>query len=313
MNNDKRRNEHEFNYTELLQMTEHAKKYDLTDDKKIFLKNISPYEQKLVLLESKNPYEVLKYLEELDLPNTKLILNELTTDEILRILELFTSEHKEEFYNNYSDLNLVNKFISNDKNAYQHVEDLDLDRKIEILNSSNSNTVEAASVVYDSISDNEKSEVIKNITTTEGSIALDSVSSYNEDITNENSELQQTSNESVQVELNNEEQNLIENDVTIQQADEQKQSSEENKEQEQLILEDNKEELLNQDNSQDISGFISKGTEKSDENLIPLELDESNNNLEMFQAEKTKAEQVFIASIINHLENENVNTNEKTL
>lgn len=313
MNKDTRIKENEFNYAELLQMNEHAKKYDTAEDKKYFLKNISPYEQKLVLLESKNPYEVLKYLEELDLPNTKLILNELNIEEILNISELFTSEDKQNFYNNYSELELVNQFIVNDKNAEQYIAGLNTERKIELLNSSDSKTIEASSKVYESISDEEKSDVIQNITTADGSVALNNVGSYNEDISNENISVEQTSNENTSVEQisnenvevnmnNNLEQNLnvIEDDI-VQQVNEQ----------EQLLQEDNDQKSLNKDNFKGINEEASKENILNNVKLMPSELDESNHNLELFQIEKMKNEQEFIASIVNSLEKDNLNVNTK--
>ena len=60
MNKDRIRNdEKEIDYSVIQQIREHAKKYDSTPDKKNFLRNVCAYEQKVILLESKNPYDVM--------------------------------------------------------------------------------------------------------------------------------------------------------------------------------------------------------------------------------------------------------------
>lgn len=191
---DKRRKETEFSYEELVQMMNHVKQYDITDDKKSFLKNISTYEQKLVLLESKKPYEVLKYLEELDLPNTKLVLNELKSEEIRKILDLFSSEDKKAFYDTYQELGLVNMFIANDKNAYNHIENLDLDRKIELINSSNQETINSTSKIYETVSVEDKKVMIDNITTLDGKTNLENVSAYEEYLNNQETKVEELEN-----------------------------------------------------------------------------------------------------------------------
>ena len=97
-------------YMVLKQLELHAKKYDSAPNKKEFLKNVCAYEQKIILLNSKNPYEVLNYMQELDLKSSKLVLEELSYEEIKRLLELFTSEHKKMFYNSFSSLELVKAY-----------------------------------------------------------------------------------------------------------------------------------------------------------------------------------------------------------
>ena len=70
-------NENELSYEEINKIKQHAKQYDSVADKKEFLRSAGAYEQKIILLESKRPYEVLNYLSELGLQTSKLILNSL--------------------------------------------------------------------------------------------------------------------------------------------------------------------------------------------------------------------------------------------
>lgn len=175
-------NEKEINYNILKQIQEHAKKYESVDDKKNFLKNVCAYEQKLILLESQNPCEVLMYLDELDSKCSRLVLNELTYIEILEILELFSTEDKQLFYKTFSDLDLVNQFIKIDKNASNIIKDLSFERKIEIMDSSTPKTAEASSKVYESMTTYEKQAATELIIEQEAVNALNMTTTYEEDI-----------------------------------------------------------------------------------------------------------------------------------
>ena len=73
---------------------EHANLYDSAYDKKEFLKNVSVHEQKIILMNSSKPYEVLNYLDELDLKSSRLLLEELNYDEIKHIISLFSAEDR---------------------------------------------------------------------------------------------------------------------------------------------------------------------------------------------------------------------------
>ncbi len=203
----------------IYQMKEHAKLYDSTPDKKTFLKNISAYEQKVVLLNSVRPYEVLQFLSELELETSKLILNSLNYDDISRILMLFTQEDKEMFYKTFSDLDLVNQFIVHDKKADEYVSDLSTERKVDLLQASNKETIEATSKVYESIPQSERVEVMDKITSAEASVVLDQV-----EITEENVKLE----ENEQNEILNKEEKTEEN-------------KEQSEEQQERIKEDKKE------------------------------------------------------------------------
>lgn len=173
----------ELDYSVIKQIREHAKKYDLSSDKKNFLKYVSAYEQKVILLQSKNPYEVITYLQELDLKSSRLVLDELSFDEISKILELFTSEHKESFYNNFPELSLVNEFIVCDKNSSEYIKELPLDRKVELIDSSNTSTILATSKVYDSMTLEEKTIAVKSMESVNAIDALNKISEYKEDQT----------------------------------------------------------------------------------------------------------------------------------
>lgn len=140
------------------QLELHANRYDSAPDKKDFLKNVCAYEQKIILLNSKNPYEVLNYMQELDLESSRLVLDELNYEEIKNLLELFTSEHKKMFYNSFSSLELVNSFITCDKKSYEYVKNLSFNRKIDLLKNSKKETIQATTELYDSMSTVEKKE-----------------------------------------------------------------------------------------------------------------------------------------------------------
>lgn len=177
MNNTNAANIRNYGYEELQSMREHAKKYDSENDKKTFLKQVSPIEQKMILLSSKRPYDVLVYLDELNLKSTKVMLEQLRDEEIMNLLLLFSPEDKKRFYSTFSQPFVVNRFIEFDKKAFTHISDLDLDRKVELLDSSNMTTIDATKKVYESISSNEeKLEISNNLTTASGAVAFDVVS-----------------------------------------------------------------------------------------------------------------------------------------
>ncbi len=171
----------EINYALIRKIEEHARKYNDATDKKDFLRNVCAYEQKVILMNSTNPYEVLNYLDELDIESSRLILDELAYDEISKIISLFTSEDKEKFYSNFSNLELVNQFIMQDKNSLEYVSDLSIPRKVELIDSSNSETVLASSILYESIPENERQQVSDSLTNADAVSALSKTSAYKED------------------------------------------------------------------------------------------------------------------------------------
>ena len=175
MDNKIKNSEKSVDYSVLKQINEHALKYDSSPDKKEFLKNICAYEQKLILHNSKRPYDVLSYLNELDLESSRLVLSELNTFEIKKIIDLFTSEDKKSFYNNFSDLYLVNQFIKNDENSVNYVDNLTFDRKIELIDSVKNETKQATEKIYKTMSEEEKNIASDKITTVEASNALNYV------------------------------------------------------------------------------------------------------------------------------------------
>lgn len=164
-----------YNYNDLEQMQEKAKKIDYETDKKNFLRTMSPLEQKMALFYSRRPYDIINYLDSLNYKETNMMLNELTNEEISKLLEQFTAEDKKNFYSTFSNSVLVNKFIANDKQAFTHIDDLNLERKIELLDSSKVSTKKATEEIYDSLSSEEKIEVESKITSTEGSLMVDNL------------------------------------------------------------------------------------------------------------------------------------------
>ncbi|MBQ9072485.1 MAG: hypothetical protein IJY25_04955 [Bacilli bacterium] len=219
-------NENQIDYQTLKTITEHAKQYDIISDKKTFLKNVSLYEQKIILLTSQDPYEVLSYLEEIDLKNLRIILNQLKYEEIKNILDKFTSEDKQRFYTTFSDLELVNQFILQDKNSDEYISDLTFNRKVEILNSSKAETQLASSKVYESMTVEEKDKVEDKLTDVDGISALNNVVTYDDHEINESIE---NSNKGDVVE-----EKVETNEETKEKAEQSKEENQEDKE----ILED---------------------------------------------------------------------------
>ena len=95
------------NYDLIKKIEKHAQTYNSHPDKKNFLRNVCAYEQKYILMNSMRPYDVLKYLDDLDLKSSRLVLEELNYAEIKKILDLFTHEDKTAFYKTFSDLSLI--------------------------------------------------------------------------------------------------------------------------------------------------------------------------------------------------------------
>jgi len=164
-----------YNYNDLQQMQENAKRFDYEIDKKSFLKSMNPLEQKMVLFYSKRPYDVFNYLDSLNNEQTNIMLSELTNEEISKLIDQFTAEDKKSFYSSFSNTILVNRFIANDKNSFVHIDELDLERKIELLDSSKVNTQVATQEIYNTLTTQEKQKVETKITSTEGSLVVDNV------------------------------------------------------------------------------------------------------------------------------------------
>lgn len=198
-------------YEIIKQIEEHAKQYDQASDKKNFLKNVSAYEQKVILLNSERPYEVLMYLDELDLKSSRLVISELTYDEIKKILYLFTSEDKKNFYKFFSDLDIVNEFIKYDSNSSEHIQSLSFERKVDILESTKKETKEASSKIYESMSSFEQSKAMESVTDVDALNVLDEVVSDE----NVSENIEDTSNTENELENNEDklnEQKVIEED-----------------------------------------------------------------------------------------------------
>lgn len=162
------------------EIREHANLYDRAYDKKEFLRNVSVHEQKIILMNSSKPYEVLDYLDELDLKSSRLLLEELNFEEIKHIISLFTSEDKKRFYATFSDLSLVNQFIVQDKNSQQHVQNLSFERKVDLIDSSDKQTQVATSVIYESMPLEERVSAAEKVTDVDAMYALEGTNAYSE-------------------------------------------------------------------------------------------------------------------------------------
>jgi len=286
-------------YEYLRILEEHARQYDYVSDKKNFLRSISPYEQKIVLLNTNDPYEVLEYLDELDMKATREILNNLTYDEIKKVLSLFSSEDKKRFYTHYSDLSLVNDFIMYDKNASDYIEDLSFDRKVDLIDSSTTETVEATSKIYETMSDDQR-EVVSGFVTNSSSISALSVAETqveNSNISEANDNNNDTEIDFETQKMNNEQLEIVEQNI------EQEMNLENN------LLDVNKVELEN--NNQLI--------EKNEDQLENLEENKNNNELEIleqFEIAKETCEKNFInqieQNIINNINEEHLESTVET-
>lgn len=292
MDNITELNSHKFIDTETMKkIQEHAKLYENTYDKKEFLKNVSVHEQKIILMNSSKPYEVLNYLDELDLKSSRLLLEELNYDEIKHIINLFSSEDKKRFYATFSDLSLVNQFISQDKNSIEHVQNLSFDRKVDLIDSSDKQTQVATSVIYESMPYEERVSVTEKITDVEAMHTLEgtdvySVTQSQETFVNEEQQFEQTQQVQEQSETHQEEQveeeKVQENqpEKLLEEKEETKAKIEEEKTEEEL----DKEMPVEEQTLKEVSQEVSVGTD--------LDI------LEEFQQERNRCEQAEILNLI---------------
>lgn len=267
---------------------EHALLYDTAYDKKDFLKNVSPYEQKIILMNSSRPYEVLNYLDELDLKGTRVLLEQLNYDEIKHIISLFTGEDKKKFYANFSDLSLVNQFIVQDRNASDHVEDLSFERKVEILDSSDKETEVATSAIYESMSAEERVSAAEKVTDVDASYTLEGTNIYSD--TQDRIEDSEIAEQEGQLEGTQEEPQIEQvQEVQTQQDNENEQIEEETNEQEPVsekLETPEPEEII--DTANGLSYDYKEVSESRDSTA-----------LDQFQAEKAKCEQIEILNLMN--------------
>lgn len=277
----------EVDYQILKQIEENAKKYEQASDKKNFLKNVSAYEQKVILLNSERPYDVLMYLDELDLKSSRLVINELSQEEISKILDLFTSEDKKNFYKHFSDLSLVNEFIKYDNNSPEHIESLSFERKIDILESTKEETIEASSKVYESMSSVEQEKAIETITEAEASNVLSDVAN-NESISSEQNNLNND------IEIKNIEsrsnENLIDNKFYL--------NNNKNLEEEPINnLDSNEEEPINNLNNNVEEVEEQEDLEQNDIEVNQEEIDSNDSIINQFEEAKKECEQQEIEMI----------------
>jgi len=313
------KNENEISYEYLNRIKEHAKNYDYSPNKKEFLRSVSPYEQKLILLTCKKPYDALIFLNELNLKETKEILNELNYEEIHQILERFSLEDKRSFYENFSYLNLVNDFITHDKDATEIIEPLTNERKIDLLNSSDKSTIEASSKIYESIPEDQRDIVAESVTTLNGSAALSEAVSLEE--THESQELQENiATENLDSNLINQEQQIEELQEEQDNKDEQqKQENQEEQEKQEEIEEQNKQDKQEKPEKQEEleikeNLIIDDNIDVKEENNGFIEKKEESNNLELFKEIMYETEKLEIEKLLTLVDNPSLEgTKEKTL
>lgn len=281
---------------------DHAKLYETVYDKKEFLKNVSPYEQKIILMNSQKPYEVLNYLDELDLKSSRLLLEQLNNDEIRSIIELFTSEDKKKFYATFSDLSLVNQFIIQDKNSSQHVENLSFERKVELIDSSDKETQEATSVIYESMPYEERVSAAEKVTDIDASYVLESTYVYKETQQEFDNTLDQQSTIESQEEIVEQ---VQEETVEIQEElqDVQENLKEQTQKDQQEIIDKKLEDPSIEVQDEQISMY-DKATEVIENDSIILE---------NFQQERNKCEQQEISNLINKVNQVTASVSTKTM
>lgn len=303
-------------YEQLKQMQEHAIEYNVAFDKINFLRNVSPYEQKIILLQALKPYEVLNNLNKIDSKNTRLVLDSLTYDEIKNIINLFSSEDKKSFYTNFSDLDLVNQFIKQDTNSNNYIKDLTFDRKVELINNTDSKTIEATNEIYQSMTSVEQEKVSTAIT---ASSAVSAVSEVSDNDARET------------IEIPSKETEDLENNQEIQQLEETKEEqieeTEELKEESQDQAIDLKNEFLKTNlqyytNNKEFSNLTLEEINylnlpeslkiiiDKDYNLYQEALRNKEENqdeiLEKFNNEKENCERDFINKVVNDITNEDI-------
>lgn len=190
--------ERKIDYSVLQLIKEHSKKYESAFDKKEFLRGICAFEQKFILLNSSNPYDVLLNLEQLDIKSSKLVLDELDYSDVSKILQLFNMEQKKDFYKHFTNLGLVNKFIIIDRQSEEYIDGLSFNRKVELIDSSKNSTSLATEKVYESIPKEKREQVMDMLTSSNGVSALSSTTAYQAETSNNNEQTseQETSDES---------------------------------------------------------------------------------------------------------------------
>lgn len=240
-------------------------------------------------MHSKNPYEVLNYLDELDIKLTRELLSELTYDEIEDILLLFSSEDKEKFYNTFSDLDLVNQFIVQDENSSEYIDDLSFDRKVELIDASTQETVEATSIVYESIP-NEQKEYVSSLVNDSDAVSALSIAEDNIDISkNENSNEQHDFDKNVNKDIEFE----IKKDIIDLKEKQEFKYQEKQEKQTEIVKSDNKN-LKNEDikeyndEKNDINSKISQSSNEKDKSLKSKDFNQAKQNCKNAMINKIK-------------------------
>lgn len=284
------------------EIREHATLYDRAYDKKEFLRNVSVHEQKIILMNSSKPYEVLNYLDELDLKSSRLLLEELNFEEINHIISLFSSEDKKRFYASFSDLSLVNQFIVQDKNSQQHVQNLSFERKVDLIDSSDKQTQVATSVIYESMPLEERVSAAEKVTDVDAMYALEGTVAYSETQTQTSVEpTEQQAEQPVEVQ----EQSEVQQQEHVQEEKAQEKLSEEKEEPKEKPEEEKTKEELEKEIPVEEQAL----EETSQEVTVGSDLDV----LEEFQQERNRCEQQEILNLINQNQQVIVEESAKTM
>lgn len=308
MNNINELNSKKFIDSETMKkIREHASLYDSTYDKKEFLKKVSVHEQKIILMNSSKPYEVLNYLDELDLKSSRLLLEELNFEEIKHIISLFSAEDKKRFYATFSDLSLVNQFIVQDKYSSTHVQNLSFERKVDLIDSSDNQTQVATSVIYESMPYEERVSAVEKVTDVDAMNVLEGTEAYSTvqlQETHDNVEQQVEQSEQAQEQSQNQQEEQVQEENAQEKLQEklpeEKEEQKEKEEAEEKLQEKNDEE-------KNIEEQIAKEVAQEVSFEIVSDI------LEEFQQERNRCEQQEILNLITQNQQDTLDESAKVM
>jgi len=178
-----------------------------------------------------------------------------------------------------------------DKTAKEYIDDLTLDRKVEILNASEKETTESSAIVYESLDEKEKEILDYKLTDDIGINTLESTSAYQEDIEKSNEE---TVQESIQTEEIKEAVEQIVEDKTNEQDIEKEELKEQEDKKEQIQPE--LQQVTPEEQLEKLS-IIGNGTNK-------VSIVSNPDIVKEFQNEKEKTEEKEIQEIVNNFNNQ---------
>ena len=264
----------------LKEIKEHAKQYDTSPDKREFLKEVGAYEQKLILMTSSHPCDVLRFLSEINSKITKIVLESIDSNFILNILNKFTADDKKWFYRHYPNADIVNKFITSDDLSKQYIEQLPLERKVEIIASSTTDTYAASKEVYSTLSESDIMEITTNDSIP--SVVTDKITDLQQEAIQENNNIVDNIIPEATEVINELETNFDDN---LQEDNKDAEPQEEKKEEEK-IQEEKKEEEKIQEEKKEEKETITPGLLENV--LYDKKIDVENNFIKASQEEEVK-------------------------